>query len=148
MITYAVEDYFEVEPELKAIYPEHYEELTVSKNFHLDPDYERYAKLAKSGILKLITCRTEYELIGYVIMMVGPTLHYKTCIVAHEDIYFLRKEYRKGRIGITLFKFVESEMKKIGVDRIVMGTKTYSDNSKLFEYLGYRFYEKLYTKET
>ena len=38
-------------------------------------------------------------------------------------------------------------MKKIGVDRIVMGTKIYSDNSKLFEYLGYHFYEKLYTKE-
>jgi hypothetical protein len=147
MITYAVEDYLKVEPELKAIYPEHYEELTVSKNFPLAPNYERYAALAKSGILKLITCRNKNELIGYVIMMVAPALHYKTCIVAHEDIYYLKKEYRKGRVGIKLFKFVEDEMKKIGVDRVVMGTKVYSDNSKLFEYLGYRFYEKLYTKE-
>lgn len=147
MITYNVEDYLAVEPELKAIYPEHYEELTVSKNFPLDPDYERYARLSTSGILKLITCRDDNNLVGYVIMIVGPALHYKTCIVAHEDIYYLKKEYRKGRTGIKLFNFVEEEMKKIGVDRIVMGTKIYSDNSKLFEYLGYRFYEKLYTKE-
>ena len=147
MITYAVEDYVSVEPELKAIYPEHYEELTVSRNFPLDPMYERYAQLAKAGVLKLLTCRNDSELIGYAIMVIGPALQYKTCIVAHEDIYYLKKEYRKGRTGIKLFKFIEDEMKKLNVDRIVMGTKIYSDNSKLFEYLGYRFYEKLYTKE-
>ncbi len=147
MITYQIEAYPDVEPELKAIYPEHYAELAVSTNFPLDPDYERYARLYQSGILKLITCRKDKELIGYVIMVVGAALHYKTCIVAHEDIYYLKKEHRKGRTGIKLFNFVESEMKKLGVDRVVMGTKVYSDNSKLFEYLGYRFYEKLYTKE-
>ena len=147
MITYQVEPYMQCEDELKAIYPLHYEELTISKNFPLSPDYARYAKMAEMGILKLLTCRKDGELIGYVLMIIGPMLHYQTCIVAHEDIYYLKKEHRSGRIGVKLFQFVEDEMKKLGVDRIIMGTKVYSDNSKLFEYLGYRFYEKLFTKE-
>jgi GNAT superfamily N-acetyltransferase len=147
MITYQTENYFDCVEELSEIYPQHYQELTVSRNFPLMPDYERYANLAKSGILKLLTVRNDAELIGYTIMLVSTALHYKTCVVAHEDLYFVKPEYRKGRVGIKMFKFVEDEMKKIGVDRIVMGTKVYADNSKLFEYLGYRFYEKLYTKE-
>lgn len=147
MITYQVEPYMQCEDELKAIYPLHYEELTISKNFPLDPDYARYARMAEMGMLKLITCRKDDEMIGYVLMIIGPMLHYKTCIAAHEDIYYLKKEHRSGRIGVKLFQFVEDEMKKLGVDRIIMGTKVYSDNSKLFEYLGYHFYEKLFTKE-
>lgn len=147
MTTFQIEDYMVVEPELQAIYPEHYEELTVSKNFPLDPDYERYRKMSQMGILKLYTCRDDGVLIGYVVMVVGPGLHYKTCMVAHEDLYYLKKDYRKGRLGIKMFQYVEEELKKIGIDRVVMGTKVYSDNSRLFEYLGYRFYEKLYTKE-
>ncbi len=147
MIVYAVEKYSDIEPELKQLYPEHYEELTVSKNFPLDPDYTRYSRLEQMGMLHVTSCRKDGELIGYVLMLIGPALHYKSCLVGHEDIYFLKKEHRKGRTGIKMFHFVEQEMKKLGVDRIVMGTKVYSDNSKLFEYLGYRFYEKLYTKE-
>lgn len=147
MISFQIEDYTVVEPELQAIYPEHYEELTVSKNFPLDPDYERYRKMSQMGILKLYTCRDDGVLIGYVVMIVGPGLHYKTCMVAHEDLYYLKKDYRKGRLGIKMFQYVEEELKKLGIDRVVMGTKVYSDNSRLLEYLGYRFYEKLYTKE-
>ena len=33
-----------------------------------------------------------------------------------------------------------------GVDRIIMHTKIHMDNSRLFEYLGYKHTDKLYTK--
>lgn len=146
MITYHVENYQDIEPELIKLYPEHYEELGVSKDFPLDPDYLRYDKLANAGILYCYTCREDGELIGYIIFVIQTALHYKTCMVAHEDIYYLRKDKRKGRLGIKLFQFAEEELGKMNVNRIVYGTKTYSDNSKLFEYLGYTFFEKLYTK--
>jgi hypothetical protein len=147
MITYQEEKFSDVVEEVKVLLPEHYEELTVSKNFPLAPDWTKYENMSRLGILKLYTVRDDRVLIGYTVMIVGTGLHYKTCLVASEDLYYLRKEYRKGRTGIKMFKFVEDELRKLKVDRIVMGTKVYSDNSSLFEYLGYRMYEKLFTKE-
>ena len=69
-----------------------------------------------------------------------------SCKMACEDIYFLKKEYRRGRIGIDLFKFFEKEMVKLGVNRISVTTKVHLDNGVLFEYLGYSFIEKTFSK--
>ena len=146
MITYQEEAYSDCIEELKAIYPDHYEELAVEKSVPLEPDYQTYLHLEKLGKISLITCRKDSELIGYVMFFLNTHMHYKSCVVAHEDIYYLKKPYRKGRIGIKLFQYAEQAMREKNVNRIVYGTKVYLDNSKLFEYLGYRFYEKLYTK--
>lgn len=146
MITYQEEAYSKCIDELKAIYPEHYEELAVEKSVPLEPDYETYFLLEKLGKISLITCRKDNELIGYILFFINTHMHYKSCTVAHEDIYYLKKSYRQGRIGIKLFQYAEQAMREKKIDRIIFGTKVYLDNSKLFEYLGYRFYEKLYTK--
>jgi len=146
VITYQEEAYSKCIDELKAIYPEHYEELAVEKSVPLEPDYETYLLLEKLGKISLITCRKDNELIGYIMFFINTHMHYKSCKVAHEDIYYLMKPYRQGRIGIKLFQYAEQAMREKKIDRIIFGTKVYLDNSKLFEYLGYRFYEKLYTK--
>jgi len=110
------------------------------------PDYEAYGRLHVAGMLRCITVRDDNELIGYALFIVHPHLHYKSCITAFEDIYFLKKEHRKGRVGIRLFQFVEDVLKKEGVHRIIMHTKIHMDNTRLFEYLGYKLTDKLFTK--
>lgn len=132
--------------ELDDLFPEHYEELCVTKEFPYEPDYEAYKRCAEMGMLRTITCRADGELIGYIIFFVSPHLHYKSCITATEDIYFVKKEYRKGRVGIKLFQYAEQVLKERGVDRIVVNTKIHLDNSRLFEYLGYKMTDKVFTK--
>jgi GNAT superfamily N-acetyltransferase len=132
--------------ELEELFPSHYEELCVTKDFPLEPDYDAYKNLAQAGMLRCITCRVDGALIGYIVFIVQPHLHYKSCKTAFEDLYFVKKEYRKGRIGIRLFKYAEEVLKQFGVNRIIMHTKVHLDNSKLFEYLGYRHTDKIYTK--
>ena len=144
--TYQVEDPAEFIEALKDILPTHYDELCVTKDFPLMPDYEAYGRLYVARMLRCITVRDDNELIGYAIFIVHPHLHYRSCVTAFEDIYFLKKEERKGRVGIRLFQFAEGVLKKEGVDRIVMHTKIHMDNSRLFEYLGYKLTDKLYTK--
>jgi len=144
--TYHSEDPAEFIEALRGILPEHYEELCVTKDFPLMPDYEAYGRLQLAGMLRCITVREDNALIGYAIFIVQPHLHYKTCKTAFEDIYFLKKEYRKGRLGIRLFQFAQDELKKEGVDRIIVHTKIHIDNSRLFEYLGYKLTDKLFTK--
>ena len=145
-VQYVVEDPGTFIEELKEIIPTHYDELCVTKDFPLLPDYEAYGRLYLAGMLKCITVRDGTGLIGYAIFIVQPHLHYRTCKTAFEDIYFLRKEHRLGRTGIRLFQFAEEALREDGVHRIIMHTKTHLDNSKLFEYLGYKHTDKLYTK--
>jgi len=146
MITYQVEEYENCIEEIKLHYKDHYEELSVTKDFPLDPDWEAYIKLAKTGSLRVITCRKDGELIGYIYFLLHYNLHYRTMLVALEDLYYLKKEERKGRTGIKMFKFAEEYLKSAGVHRVILGTKVHQDNSRLFEYLGYTFFEKLHSK--
>jgi len=146
MIEYAVEDPATFIEELKEVIPLHYDELCVTKDFPLMPDYEAYGRLYVAGFLWCVTARDESGLVGYAIFIVQPHLHYKSCKTAFEDIYFLRKEHRLGRTGIRLFQFAEEALRADGVHRIIMHTKIHMDNSKLFEYLGYKHTDKLYTK--
>lgn len=145
-VCYVVEDPATFIEELKEIIPAHYDELCVTKDFPLAPDYEAYGRLYVADMLRCITARDDNGLIGYAIFIVQPHLHYKTCKTAFEDIYFLRKEHRLGRTGIRLFQFAEEALRAEGVNRIIMHTKIHMDNSRLFEYLGYKHTDKLYTK--
>ena len=146
MIEYTVEDPATFIDELKGILPEHYDELCVTKDFPLMPDYVAYGKLCVADMLRCIVARADGALVGYALFIVSPHLHYSTCKTAFEDIYFLKKEYRLGRTGIRLFQFAETALRADGVNRIIMHTKIHLDNSKLFEYLGYKLTDKLYTK--
>lgn len=145
-LVYADCDPFAFVEEMKVLFPLHYEELCVTKDFPLSPDYDAYKRLADAGMLRCITVRAEEEVIGYAIFIVQPHLHYMTCKTAFEDIYYIRPDFRKGRVGIRLFKYAEEVLKGIGVNRIIMHTKIHMDNSKLFEYLGYKWTDKLFTK--
>jgi len=148
MITYQIERYSDVVPELATLYPEHYEEVEspVAGGEKLDLDWDQYKNLDNAGMIQLVTCRSDGELIGYILYIISRHLHVKTCLTAYEDIYFLRKQYRKGRTGIKLFQFAEQHLKSLHVNKILCSTKVHQDNSKLFEYLGYRFVEKLFSK--
>lgn len=145
-LVYADCDPFAFVEELKTLFPLHYEELCVTKDFPLAPDYDAYKRLAENGMLRCITVRADDEMVGYIIFIIQPHLHYMTCKTAFEDIYYVRPDFRKGRVGIRLFKYAEEVLKGLGVNRIIMHTKIHMDNSKLFEYLGYKWTDKLFTK--
>jgi len=146
MVTYQTEEYESCIEEIKPYYNEHYNELSVTKEYALDPDYESYSNLARMELLKVITCRKNSVLIGYIYFILSKNLHYKTMLIASEDLYYLTKSERKGRVGIDMFKYAETYLRSIGVNRVMFSTKVHLDNSRLLEYLGYSFIEKMYSK--
>lgn len=145
-VVYATEDPSTFIEELKDIIPTHYDELCVTKDFPLAPDYEAYGRMHVAGVLRCITARKDGVLIGYILFLVHPHLHYRTCKTAFEDMYYVVKEHRVGRTGLRLFQFAEEALRSEGVNRIIMHTKVHLDNSRLFEHLGYKNSDKLYTK--
>ena len=83
---------------------------------------------------------------SYIIFFLQPHIHYKTCMTAFEDVYYVSPEHRRGRVGIRLFQYAEKVLRNIGINRIILHTKIHLDNSRLFEYLGYKNSDKVYTK--
>ena len=146
MIVYEDIDMRDIFDELKLVIPQHYEELCVTKEYELDPDWDMFARTAEAGCLRTITVRNDGELIGYMIFFIQPHPHYRQCKTAFEDLYYVKPEYRKGRIGIKMFQYAEKVLKQTGVNRIILGTKVHLDNSRLFEYLGYKHTDKVFSK--
>ena len=147
MITFQVESFKETLPEFQYLLPEHYEELALNKDkVPLMPQWDIYFGREDAGELLFVTARELGTVIGYFIGFVAPGLHYQTCLTCQMDIFYIKKEYRKGRLGIKLFKFVETELRRRGVMRWFVGSKVHADASALFEYLQFKPVELFYSK--
>jgi GNAT superfamily N-acetyltransferase len=146
MITYEIGNAKESFKEIILLFQDHYEEISLLKDYELKPDYGLYFKVEDRNFLELILCKDEGKIVGYIVFFVSKHLHYIDCLLATEDIYYLKPEYRKGRTAIKMFKFAEQYLKSKNVNMIKYSTKVHSDNSSLFEYLGFSFTEKVFTK--
>lgn len=146
MITIMLESFEERLPELMPLLPLHYEELALNKDHvPLSPQYEVYIDRERSGGLMFMVVRDNGELIGYFIGFVAPGLHYSTCLTLIMDIFYLHPDHRGSNVGHKLFKAVEEEAKRRGVQRMFVGSKTHLDASWLFERLGYEKVETTYS---
>ena len=74
---------------------EHWVDIAEFKeDFTLNPDFNLYQQLNQAGHLRIITARKEGVLVGYMIVMVTPHIHYKHKIIAKTDVLFLTKTHR------------------------------------------------------
>lgn len=146
MITFHVESFTEQLGELKPHFPEHFKELALNQDrVPLDPQYEIYFERERRGELLFVAARELGGLVGYFIGFIAPGLHYKTCLTLTMDIFYIDPEYRQRGAGFRLFKTVEAEAKRRGVQRMFVGSKLHRDASWLFERLGYEEVERYYS---
>lgn len=146
MITAHVESFEQNLEYLKPLLPVHYAELALNQDkVPLSPQYERYIAAEQRGELIFITLRKAGQMIGYFIGFVAPALHYSTCLTCQMDIFYVHPDHRGDGAGFQLFKFVEQQIKKRGVQRMFVGSKMHKDASWLFERLGYTPVETYYS---
>lgn len=147
-ITFQVERVTDILGEVKPLIEAHWEEIALYKDqFPLNPDYEKYKAMDAAGALHAVTARTaDDELIGYYISFIMPHLHYQDCIIAMNDILFLREDYRHGRVGMKMIGFAEQELRKLGVHRMMMHVKVQHDFSPMLLRMGYTESERCFEK--
>jgi GNAT superfamily N-acetyltransferase len=142
-----VERFSDVIEEAKPLLARHWEEVALNKDtVPLDPDWARYAAVEALGQLSVVTVRAAGRMIGYCCMVVQPGLHYRSCLEARMDIFWIAPEYRGRMGGVRLFRAVEAELKRRGVKRMYVGSKLHKDSSRLFEALKYKEIERWYSK--
>ncbi len=147
MLTAQVEPLAERLDELKALFPAHWEELALDRDkVPLDPQYDEYLRRDALGMVLLVTLRRKGELVGYYVGFIAPGMHYQTCLTLTMDIYWTHPDIRGGTAGIRLFRAVEKEAKRRGVQRILYGSKLHKDSSRLFEAIGAKPIEMYFSK--
>ncbi len=147
MLTAQIEPFMDNVEELKPLLPIHYEELALNKDkVPLDPQWDVYAAREDAGQVLYVTLRQAGKLVGYFIGFIAPSLHYRTCLTLTMDIYYTVPEIRGGTAAIRLFRLVEREAKRRGVQRIFYGSKNHKDSSRLFGALGFDPVETYHSK--
>jgi GNAT superfamily N-acetyltransferase len=147
MMTFCVESLTQSLESMKPLFPLHWQELALNQDkVPLDPQYDIYLARDQRGEVLFVAGREAGELIAYFVGFIAPGLHYKTCLTLTMDIFWVRPEYRGKSAGIRLFKTVEAEAKRRGVQRVFMGSKLHKDAGWLFERLDYAPVETYYSK--
>lgn len=149
MLTAQIEPLSEHLEELKPHFGGHWQDLALNKDkVPLDPQYDIYLKRAAAGEVLFCSLREDGKIAGYFVGFVAPGLHYKSCLTLTMDIFYVLPEVRERHkaAGLRLFRCVEKEAKRRGVQRIFYGSKLHKDVGRLFQALGLEPVEQYYTK--
>ena len=112
----------------------------------LDPNWEEYGRLDAAGILRIFTARDNGKLVGYFVLMVSQSVHYKAHKFATNDILFVLPDSRAGATGYKLIKFAEDHCKNDGVSLLMVNTKVHLPFDSLMVGMGFDLIERIYSK--
>lgn len=140
---YTAELISEMEPLWKA----HYDEIAMYKDIPLDPDLAIYETIALHGSLRIFTLRDETDTLkGYEVFFVKPHPHYRTSIVAMQDILYLAPEMRMGMTGYKFIQWCDEQLKADGVQMVMQHVKAAHDFSAVLERMGYQHHDHIMTR--
>lgn len=148
MITVQLESFEERLDELKALLPMHWEELAINRDkVPLAPNFDFYIQYERGGQFIFMTLRENGLLKGYFIGFITPGLHYSETLTCKMDIFYIHPECRGSALpGLKLFRAVEKELRRRGVQQWYVGSKISHDASPLFKRLGFEPIEVYHSK--
>lgn len=138
MLTLQREKAYDLWSEILPLLHEHYLEITAFPDIPLDPDIDTYNQCERLGMLRCYTARLNGDLIGYACFFVKANMHYRTSLQAVQDVLFITKPHRHGRVGLGLIRYSEDELTKEGCQVVYHHLKTNRPETiALFHKLGY-----------
>lgn len=101
-ITLKVELWSSVWPEIGNLFRLHHEEL--GDGTQIEVDSHLAGLMSEQGAMLIQTGRENSRLVGYCIWYLSKSLEHKGKLCAMQGPWFVRKEFRKGSLGLRLFK--------------------------------------------
>lgn len=143
---FALENLAKVRREIEPLLEEHWKEIALNKDkIKLNPDWRAYADLDSINALRIYTARKDGKLMGYFVIIVSKSLHYRDHLFANNDIIFLTKPARKGLTGVKLIKFALDSLEAEGVTKVHINTKAHQPFDAILERLGFEEIERVYS---
>ena len=146
-LTFQREKWTDCVAEMRALWPEHWAELALDREkVELGCDEAKYEQGEALGCLLIVTARADGRLVGYYYGMLMTHLHYRNAgLMCYSDVYFLKPEYRRGVNGVRFILAILSALKEIGAVKLYMSTKEHQNHGELFEHLGGKLSDHVYT---
>jgi L-amino acid N-acyltransferase YncA len=149
LVTAEVESFERAIPEIVKWFPQHWEELGIFKDrMPLVPQFDEYIARERQGRLFLVAVRKDGKIVGYYTAQVSPHLHYAHTLTAHMDMCYIPPEHRNRGIALPLFRTVERELRRRGVQMWYSGCKIHNPLGmpRLHELLGFVPSDEYYAK--
>ncbi len=144
---FALENIANVRREIEPLLEQHYKEIALNKDIiKLNPDWRGYAQLDAINGLRIYTARKDGKLMGYFVVVVSRSLHYRDHLFANNDVIFLTKAARKGLTGLKLIKYAIESLKAEGVTKLHVNTKMHQPFDPIMERLGFEEIETVFSK--
>ena len=136
-----------VKEDIKPLIEKHWEMVALNQGkILLNPNWEEYAKLDAAHKLRVFTARQDGILVGYCVLTVGHSIHYKDHIFANNDVTFVLPEHRSGATGYYLLKFAEDFCLENGISLMNINTKVHIPFDNLLISMGFDLIERIYSK--
>ena len=134
--------------EAQTLFDEHYEEIARNKHVMvLKPDEETYRKSEEMGTIFILSARQGDKLIGYSVNFVTNHLHYADLKLAQNDLLFISKEHRGGRIGLKLIKETEKHATSLGCKLMLWHAKESTTLAHMLPRFKYGVQDIIFSKE-
>ena len=136
-----------VKEDIKPLIEKHWELVALNQGkIKLNPNWEEYARLDAAGVLRVFTAREDGELVGYCVLVVSRSMHYKDHIFANNDVTFVLPDNRAGATGYQLLKYAEDHCAENGISLMNVNTKVHIPFDTLLVGMGFNLIERIYSK--
>lgn len=124
--------------EAKSLYIEHAKEIGLPgfPDAVHNPWIDRYQQLVQGGYFYTVSMRFHGALIGYALFVVDYHTHFDDILIASSDSFYIKPEYR-GKYFKKFSKFIEDDLREVGINLLVMNINTSKDYSKVLKRYGY-----------
>ena len=130
------------------LFEEHYEEIARNKQvMKLKPNWPLYDTMNATGWLFIYLAMQGDVCIGYSMNLVANHLHYADLKYSQNDVLFIKKEFRGGRIGLRLMKVTEDYAKSLGCKVMLWHAKEDTTLAALLPRLKYGVQDIVFSKE-
>ena len=130
------------------LFQEHYEEIALRKDLmELKPNWPMYEAIDQSGLLFIHLAMQGDVCIGYSMNLVTNHLHYANLKYSQNDVLFIKKEFRGGRIGLRLMKVTEGHARSLGCKVMLWHAKEHTTLAALLPRMKYGVQDIVFSKE-
>ena len=95
--------------------------------------------------ISIYTVRDDGSIVGYAVMWLFKDTKTKMQEAMNDTLYLV-PAYRGRNIALRLVKFIESDLRERGVEKIYFGFRSRHDQARLMGFLGYEESDIIYSK--
>lgn len=147
-LTFKKELFYNCMVDLPALFLAEWEEIIQDNptQQELSPAWDKYVQMEMAGTLMFFAAWAEDKLVGYILNIIHPNLHFSKTLYAFIDAFYLAPAYRTGEAEALFVMENEIALLEQGVKRINIAIPAATWQYRLMKKLKYARTESIFAK--